>query len=665
MKKKAVGVKCRHKPTKSCMMCQKRKKKCDRLTPSCTACLEKGLQCVYNIKLETRLTEGTKQLSKSQLIAQIALLKSELNEGSREIGRNPVLGLQYTSSKQGRVLTYGPTSVRCLIRSSQLQWCYTAIWKTIKEKRNDWKKNHIHAIKVEEIYSIGNPLSISGGNSILEALCDCLPTMHVLKHSLDRFFNCTLFKEFEILDPLKVASDLEECFISDQEGRIMSINIYEKKNYYRLGIITRILTIVHFKERVPTAVELFHKYLAAFESAKSMHIERAQFFMLKYLFINARGFTAGDGGNSITIINLALLTAMQTGLYRTENLGLFRDRERYIKNLCVLIVQADFESSFSLGSQLQVSEYFLQDLDGRANPEISEDGNFSTLQYFLFLRQQLAGVSSIHNAPSLPLSISKLKFSLLVTFGELKHYLSRTAYDPPIEFQKLYAILLSLQIIANFSLIQTQVSVDGTLELQQQALICHIASLILVFNYMEALYNDQMLIKGGEDHIDACIDIGLGLFLYHNVLPRATHELVLIFSDALNTSEGFGVYSTNSNDVDIKRFNEIVDNFLKSDKDIDFGANVAYKYFERIHENFKNNRSKKLDNLLHQSYLFIVCDEFSNSLVQAFKEPITLMTNKPDGISNQNIPFTVDDNDLFLDNALEIFDDEFTSFFFT
>lgn len=216
------------------MMCQKRKKKCDRLTPSCTACLEKGLQCVYNIKLETRLTEGTKQCSKSQLIAQIALLKSELNEGSREIGRNPVLGLQYTSSKQGRVLTYGPTSVRCLIRSSQLQWCYTAIWKTIKEKRNDWKKNHIHAIKVEEIYSIGNPLSISGGNSILEALCDCLPTVHVLKHSLDRFFNCTLFKEFEILDPLKVASDLEECFISDQEGRIMSINIYEKKKLLSL-----------------------------------------------------------------------------------------------------------------------------------------------------------------------------------------------------------------------------------------------------------------------------------------------------------------------------------------------------------------------------------------------------------------------------------------------
>ncbi|KAG0674274.1 hypothetical protein C6P41_002512, partial [Kluyveromyces marxianus] len=406
----------------------------------------------------------------------------------------------------------------------------------------------------------------------------------------------------------------------------------KRKNYYRLGIITRILTIVHFKERVPTAVELFHKYLAAFESAKSMHIERAQFFMLKYLFINARGFTAGDGGNSITIINLALSTAMQIGLYRTENLGLFRDRECYIKNLCVLIVQADFESSFSLGSQLQVSEYFLQDLDGRANPEISEDGNFSTLQYFLFLRQQLAGVSSTHNAPPLPLSISKLKFSLLVTFGELKHYLSRTAYDPPIEFQKLYAILLSLQIIANFSLIQTQVSVDGTLELQQQALICHIASLILVFNYMEALYNDQLLIKGGENHIDACIDIGLG----------------------------FGVYSTNSNDVDIKHFNEIVDDFLKSDKDIDFGANVAYKYFERIHENFKNNRSKKLDNLLHQSYLFIVCDEFSNSLVQAFKEPITLMTNKPDGMSNQNIPFAVDDNDLFLDNALEIFDDEFT-----
>lgn len=153
--------------------------------------------------------------------------------------------------------------------------------------------------------------------------------------------------------------------------------------------------------------------------------------------------------------------------------------------------------------------------------------------------------------------------------------------------------------------------------------------------------------------------------MYHNVLPRATHELVLIFSDALNTNEGFGVYSTNSNDVDIKHFNEIVDNFLKSDKDMDFGANVAYKYFERIHENFKNNRSKELDNLLHQSYLFIVCDEFSNSLVQAFKEPITLMTNKPDEMSNQNMSFTVDDNDLFLDNALEIFDDEFTSFFFT
>ncbi|QEU62001.1 hypothetical protein KDRO_E08860 [Kluyveromyces lactis] len=83
-------------------------------------------------------------------------------------------------------------------------WYYSQIWKTLEEKRNEWKNKHVHAIKMEEVYSVGNPILLKSGNSVLDTLCRCLPSMEVIKVYLTSFFSSSLFKEFEIVDPNKV-----------------------------------------------------------------------------------------------------------------------------------------------------------------------------------------------------------------------------------------------------------------------------------------------------------------------------------------------------------------------------------------------------------------------------------------------------------------------------
>ncbi|QEU60735.1 hypothetical protein KDRO_D04290 [Kluyveromyces lactis] len=652
--------KSRNKPTRSCLMCQRRKKKCDRKAPSCSACLKKGYECIYNVNLQSQLVDGTKQLSKSQLIAKIGILTSQLREKSDKNTGNPLTKLWYTSSKYGRVLTYGPTSVRCLIKSSRMGWYYSEIWKTIKEKRNEWKKKHVHAIKMEEVYSVGNPILLRSGNSVLDALCGCLPSMDVIKVYLTSFFNSSLFKEFEIVDPNKVFSDVDLCLIA-VNGEIKSIELGNKKNYYRVGLITKILSMTYFHDKNTPAIDVFHKYLASFESAKSAHLERIQFFMLKYIHINAKGFTGGDGGNSLAVVSLAFSTALQIGLFRRETMKLFRDDDRYISNLWQLIVQADLECSFSIGSALLISDDFLFDFDQSPGMTIETEQNYSPASYLLFLRKIIAEVYSTKNAPDLKVSILQLKFSILTNFGSLTPYLSQGIDDEPINFHKLLTILLSLQMISNLSIIESQINPSGSKQLIQNASLCHIASLVLVLNYIRALYNRQRTFKG-TTNVDSCLDIGLGLYLHHTVLPRVTHELVLIFSDAYMNREDDGS-AVVSSDVDLQKFITTFDTYLQTDTDVSFNAVLAYRYFKLFHDTFKNERGLELDNLLNQSYLFIVSDEFSTSIIQAFDWSLP-PTNQESHIFDMNaLPYGIRDNDLFLDSALDMFDDEFSTFF--
>ncbi|CDO93721.1 unnamed protein product [Kluyveromyces dobzhanskii CBS 2104] len=653
-------TKSRNKPTRSCLMCQRRKKKCDRKTPCCSACDRKGYECVYNVKLESQLVDGTKQLSKAQLIAKIGILKSQLRDKSEASTGNPLNKLWYTSSKYGRVLTYGPTSVRCLIKSSQMGWYYSEIWKTIKEKRNEWKKKHVHAIKMEEVYSVGNPLLLRSGNSVLDALCCCLPSNEIIKTCLSSFFNSSIFKEFEIVDPKKVFSDVDLCLIF-LEGEVKSIELGNKKNYYRVGIITKILSMTYFRDKNPPAIDVFHKYLASFESTKSAHLERIQFFMLKYIHINAKGFTGGDGGNSLAVVSLAFSTALQIGLYRKETSKLFRDEDRYISNLWQLIVQSDLECSFSIGSALLISSDCLSEFDQNRSVLVETEQNYSPATYLMFLRKIIAEIYSTKTAPDLNVSILQLKFSILTNFGSLTPYLSQGVDSKPINFHKLLTILLSLQMISNLSIIESQINPNSSRQLIQHASLCHIASLVLVLNYIRASYNRQTSLKGA-DNVDAFSDIGLGLYLHHTVLPRVTHELVLIFSDAYMNREADGS-TLPASSVDLQKFINTFDTYLQTDTDVSFNAVLAYRYFKYFHDTFKNERGPELDKLLNQSYLFIISDEFSTSIIQAFDWSLPPKNQEPQIVDMNALPYGIKDNDLFLDSALDMFDDEFSTFF--
>ncbi|CAH02168.1 uncharacterized protein KLLA0_B05379g [Kluyveromyces lactis] len=76
------------------------------------------------------------------------------------------------------------------------------------------EKKYVHVIEMDEVYSVGNPILLRSGNSVLDALCGCLPSMEVIKVYLTSFFNSSLFKEIEIVDPNKVFSDVDVCLIA-------------------------------------------------------------------------------------------------------------------------------------------------------------------------------------------------------------------------------------------------------------------------------------------------------------------------------------------------------------------------------------------------------------------------------------------------------------------
>ena len=118
-----------------------------------------------------------------------------------------------------------------------------------------------------------------------------------------------------------------------------------------------------------------------------------------------------------------------------------------------------------------------------------------------------------------------------------------------------------------------------------------------------------------------------------------------------------------SSDVDLQKFIATFDTYLQTDTDVSFNAVLAYRYFKLVHDTFKNERGLELDNLLNQSYLFIVSDEFSTSIIQAFDWSLP-PTNQESHILDMNaLPYGIRDNDLFLDSALDMFDDEFSTFF--
>ena len=148
----------RNKLTKACNNCQRRKVKCDRNIPTCSACTEKDFRCLYNVKVQQVRRTETHGLTRAQLIAKVEQLTTQLNEKFEKGSPNALCGLNYVSCKHGRVLSYGATSFRCTVTSSLLRPHFGRLWKKIKITRNQWKKEHRYSMETEA-NSIEMPLS--------------------------------------------------------------------------------------------------------------------------------------------------------------------------------------------------------------------------------------------------------------------------------------------------------------------------------------------------------------------------------------------------------------------------------------------------------------------------------------------------------------------------
>lgn len=478
-----------------------------------------------------------------------------------------------------------------------------------------------------EANSIEMPLSYITPGSIVEGLCISLPCFQSIVECIQAFFKSQLFSHFAIVDPCKVSSDVSNCLIRVQkpsgESRITAFELGEKKNYYRIGIITEILCLVFYKDRVPPSIRLFHKFITSFVLGKGSYLERVQFFMLRYIYRNVTGFTGGDGGSCATLVTLAFSTAIHIGLNKIENHSYFRDGPKYLSNLWVSILYADFEVSFSIGSPLHIGEDYVDNFSRKANFSSSEGSTKAFVSSVLFLRRIMSELYAPFPNPDLETMISKLKIFYSTNYKPISFYLKKQT----IEFQKLLIMLFVLQLISNLCLIRISLLGYQHFEMEQDVLFCQLSSLKLLLGNLQAAYD---VLQGSEhSHGDnSSMDFSLALYLYHCMIPRITHELFSILSKTA-LAEG-ARYQPNENcvvyrdrGVSLEDFLLLVESYPNGRKELHFKAITAAAFLDTIYQAFLQRCSEELLLRLNQSYLFVLSDTF----IAATKEAIELIVS--------------------------------------
>lgn len=339
-KTKAVPTKkpqltCRRKPIKSCFFCRIRKLKCDRVRPICGSCSSRGYDCCnYNeseISKEDQLRTKFRKFSKLEMAQRIEELESCLQVQASDLieeNRNPLRSIRYLSSKHNRHILYGATSYRTLLTKKRATFTKfnEKIWNVLKSRRENWKREHEYST-LSEISSIEAVTVQPGASDLIQSLCNALPSYEKFQQHLDHFFGSNFYKCYRIVSAQRVLKDLKSCLVKGPENPeskshpIVTLNLDAKKNYYKVGVITVILCLASYPDKVPEPIETFHKLLTSFVTAKVFYIERVQFLFLRSVYVNLVGLDGGDQSHSIFLHGLTIDTAIHMGLH--ENMRLF------------------------------------------------------------------------------------------------------------------------------------------------------------------------------------------------------------------------------------------------------------------------------------------------------------------------------------------------------
>lgn len=458
------GRQTRKKPAKSCLFCRLRKLKCDRGRPSCGSCSSRHQKsCNYednSSAKENQLRAKYRRCSKFEMARRIEELESQIEkhaESEIHRGQNPLYNIRYLSSKHDRHIIYGPTSYRAILANQKDTFAKyrEEIWKVLKVSRNTWKREH-HYSTLSEISYIETAPSHTDSSSVIESVCKSLPTYEVLRQCLIDFFASHFYHSYQIVHEERVLKDLQDCFIQGPKDHktgcheIIALSLDSKKNYYKVGVMTAILCLASHPKKVPEAIEIFHRILTSFISAKVFYIERAQFLFLRYLYINVAGLDGGDQSHCIFIHGLTVDTAIHMGLnedlrhlFMNENHPI--EEITYLERLWLWILFTDVKISLSTGIPMRINDDFVDKvrLENYSSPR-----DILLYKTTLKLRSIMKQIHARDISPNIPFIIEDLKNFTKKVFKPLYFYLNTSNLDGN-EFTELQLWHTTLLMIAS------------------------------------------------------------------------------------------------------------------------------------------------------------------------------------------------------------------------
>ncbi|AET38243.1 Zn(II)2Cys6 transcription factor domain-containing protein Ecym_2522 [Eremothecium cymbalariae DBVPG len=626
-------VKTRRKVSKSCVFCRKRRVKCDKARPKCSTCVSKGLpECVYlsefthdvNSRELFSSTPNVKLLRRiDELETELARMKSEMipmflhqNFASTHVDSlNKLSDFHLVIEKHGRTVFYGPTSYRTVVAALCPRFYHysSTIWTKLRKARCNWKKaNNYTSMTDSDMMDI----PLLGGNvgTILDALKHSLPSYEVIRKALEFAFKSPFYRNFSFLDGEKVMRDFYTCFskgpknsISGQSP-IISLIPVEKNNYYPVGVIVLIFSIVNYGQYPPPELELFLKYLSNSFSGKVFYVERVEFFLLRFFYRDLFSKSAGDCIHTVFFAHEAATTAIHMGFHKDikdlyKNHPTYKDKVVYLENLWHWVLFIDIDVSLATGVPLYIAQNTVS-LESISNPNT---GNMYFLKKVIVkLRSVLIEIHSPIRTPDLKVLIEDIREFVRQKYKPLNFYLHRQNLNGQ-EYLELESLMLFMSTMFHMSMVNLIINNDFSPEnfatIFQYILYTIKLTMVIIQRYFEldSIYYPQRIENA---HHNPMMHLQLGICIMAKMCTRAIVEYYTLLFDCTMCVDASS-QRTNTNDPVSSVFDLNIET-LEVQNDHYISITAAAGEIRNLFEKFLGNMGPKLLEILKRKYPFMV-----------------------------------------------------------
>ncbi|SCU91291.1 LAFA_0F02894g1_1 [Lachancea sp. 'fantastica'] len=333
--------------------------------------------------------------------------------------------------KDGRFIYYGPTSIRAIITASGDRFVaeYVKVWRKVKSELDAWKNVHGGLLTMD--YS---SLEYSGSGSLINSILPDLPHYEIIRSRLEEFFDDPLHTYYQFLDKDKVIHDFEVCFIpgyialkgnDNVPRRPVALLLTEnKQNFFNIGIVLMILSLIHFKKNIPASFQRLSISLLGFTTAKSVYVERAQFLLLMCMLRMYSGLSGSGCSHLVSLSSLLCSTSMSLGLHKDiktlyQNQTSFVGSISSLENVWYWTLFVDLNVSFDIGSPATITSAHYDD----TKLLTSEIGRIPLLRNFLFVgRKCMRALYDPVNRPPLMTLVSQMTDFIQNHFRQVKYY---------------------------------------------------------------------------------------------------------------------------------------------------------------------------------------------------------------------------------------------------